>query len=64
VTEKKMAIRLPKHSLDVYFRTPADKDAFVRRLKRTRERLTPPREKLLSYHDLMLRMLDAVGMQT
>ena len=46
--------------MDVYFRTLADKDAFVLRLKRIRKRLTPPGEKPLSYHDLFLRMFDAV----
>ena len=59
-----MATRSLKHSLDVYFRSSSDKDAFMARLKRIRERLTPPGKKLLSYQDLMLRMFDAVEAST
>ena len=59
-----MATRSLKHSLDVYFRSSSDKDAFMARLKRIRERLTPPGQKLLSYQDLMLRMFDAVEAST
>ena len=56
----KMASRLPKLSLDVYFCTLTDKDTFMLRLKRIHERLTPPGGKLLSYRDHLLRMFDAV----
>ena len=55
-----MASRLLKLSMDIYFRDSADKDAFILRLRCIRERLTLPGEKLLSYHDLMLSIFDAV----
>ena len=55
-----MASRSAKHSFDVYFPSTDDKDAFLARLHRVRERLTPPGQKLLSYRKLMLRLLDAV----
>ena len=47
----------------MYFCDSAEKDAFILRVKRVRERLTPPGESMLSYHDLMLSMLDAVERQ-
>ena len=49
-----------KHSLDVYFRSSTEKDAFIAKLQRIREHWTPPGKKLITYQDLLLRMLDAV----
>ena len=53
-----------KHTISLYFRDSAEKDAFILRVKRVRERLAPPGESMLSYHDLMLSMLDAVERET
>ena len=53
-----------KHTISLYFRDSSDKDAFIHRVKRVRERLTPPGESMLSYHDLMLSMLDAIERQS
>ena len=49
--------------MDMYFKDSVDKDAFMLWLKSIRERLTPPGETLLSYHDLMLSMFDVVERQ-
>jgi hypothetical protein len=56
----KMASRSLKHTMTMYFCDMTEKNAFTARLKRICERFTPPRENLVSYQDLMLRMFDAV----
>ena len=50
-------VSLLRHSMDVYFCTFADKDAFILCI---RKRFTPPGEKPLSYHDLFLGIFDVV----
>ena len=55
-----MASNSVKHTISMYFRDSVERDAFILRVKRVHEHLTPPGESMLSYHDLMLSMLDAV----
>ena len=59
-----MATGSVKHTISLYFRDSTEKDGFILRMKRIRQRLTLPRESVLSYHDLMLSMLDALERQT
>ena len=62
--EKTMASRLPRHTFDLYFQSSVEKTGVLDRLKKVRERLTPPGKPLLSHHEFMLAMFDVVQMHT
>ena len=50
-----------KHTMTMYFRDSAEKNAFMARLTHVRQLLTPPGASLLSYQDVVFSMLETVA---